>query len=128
MNGLPTNSGLRTILLLENDEQRIAAFRQAALALGGRYELKVWHDAHSMRNESEAFFPSAALIALDQDLNAAPGIARDPGDGLDLARFLADFLPVCPVLLHSSNTDRVYSILNELRFAGWTVDRVAPLG
>jgi ADP-ribosylglycohydrolase len=47
---------------------------------------------------------------------------------VDVARFLGDFLPVCPVLIHSSNTDRVYSMHNELRFAGWMVDRVGPLG
>ena len=37
-------------------------------------------------------------------------------------------MPVCPVLIHSSNTDRVYSMHNELRFAGWMVDRVGPIG
>jgi len=37
-------------------------------------------------------------------------------------------MPVCPVLIHSSNVDRVYSMHNELRFAGWMVDRVGPLG
>jgi ADP-ribosylglycohydrolase len=61
-------------------------------------------------------------------LNAAPGATGDPGTGLDVACFLGDFLPVCPVLLHSSNTDRVYSMHNELRFAGWMVDRIGPLG
>src|SRR3954468_10995701 len=57
-----------------------------------------------------------------------PGATVDPGTGVDVARFLGDFLPVCPVLIHSSNTDRVYSMHNELRFAGWTVERVGPLG
>src|SRR5205823_3187457 len=52
----------------------------------------------------------------------------DPGTGLEVARFLADFMPACPVLLHSSNVDRVYSMHNDLRFAGWMVDRVGPLG
>src|SRR3954451_4635814 len=57
-----------------------------------------------------------------------PGAMVDPGTGLDVARFLGDFMPVCPVLIHSSNMDRVYSMNNELRFAGWMVDRVGPLG
>lgn len=35
---------------------------------------------------------------------------------------------MCPVLLHSSNTERVYSKLNELRFAAWMMDRIGPLG
>jgi len=81
-----------------------------------------------MMAECAEAFPTAALIALDHDLNPQPGATTDPGTGLDVARFLGDFLPVCPVLIHSSNTDRVWSMHNELRFAGWTVDRVGPLG
>jgi ADP-ribosylglycohydrolase len=118
----------KTILILEDNEERIADFSKAVGQLGNGYELKIWRDAHSMRAECEAFFNTVSLISLDHDLNAAPGSAGDPGTGLDVACFLGDFLPVCPVLLHSSNTDRVYSMHNELRFAGWTVDRVGPLG
>jgi|ERR1051326_1301285 ADP-ribosylglycohydrolase len=118
---------MKTILILEDNDERIADFRKAVAQLGNGYELKVWRDAHSMCAECEAFFNSAALISLDHDLNAAVG-SVDPGTGLDMAIFLADFMPVCPVLLHSSNTDRVYSMHNELRFAGWAVDRVGPLG
>jgi ADP-ribosylglycohydrolase len=78
--------------------------------------------------ESERFFPTAALISLDHDLNPLPGATVDPGTGVDVAQFLGDFMPVCPVVVHSSNMDRVYSMHNELRFAGWMVDRVGPLG
>jgi ADP-ribosylglycohydrolase len=119
---------MKRILLLEDNEERIAAFATAVPQLGEDFELKVWRDAHSMRKECEAFFPAAALISLDHDLNAQPDGGGDPGCGLDVAKFLADFLPVCPVLLHSSNTDRVYSMQNEFRFAGWSVDRVGPVG
>lgn len=119
---------MKTILILEDNEERIAAFQKAVGQLGDGYGLKIWRDAHSMCAECEAFFLTAALISLDHDLNPAPGVTTDPGTGLDVAQFLGDFLPVCPVLLHSSNTDRVYSMHNELRFAGWMVDRVGPLG
>src|SRR5258705_3879039 len=118
----------RTVLILEDNDDRAAAFRRAVPILGSNYQLKIWRDAHSMRAECEAFFPTAALISLDHDLNPAPGTTVDPGTGLEVAQFLGDFLPVCPVLLHSSNTDRVHSMHNELRFSGWTVDRVGPLG
>src|SRR5258708_22955189 len=119
---------MKTILILEDNEERIADFRKAASQLGDGYELRVWRDTHAMRAECERFFPTATLISLDHDLNPSPGNTGDPGTGSDVARFLGDFMPVCPVLLHSSNTDRVYSIHNEFRFAGWTVDRVGPLG
>ncbi len=118
----------RTILLLEDNPERIAGFENAVAGLGPGFDLKVWRDAHSMIRECAAFFPSAALIGLDHDLNPMPGFTGDPGTGLDVARFLGDFLPVCPVLIHSSNTDLVWSMHNELRFAGWIVDRVGPLG
>jgi len=118
----------RTILILEDNDERIAAFQKAVTALGDGFDLRVWRDAPSMCAECEGYFPTAALISLDHDLNPMPGATVDPGTGVDVARFLGDFMPVCPVLIHSSNTDRVYSMHNELRFAGWTVDRVGPLG
>ena len=118
---------MKSILILEDNDERIAAFQKTVAHLGG-FELKVWRDAPSMIAESEVFFATAALISLDHDLNPMPGATVDPGTGVDVARFLGDFLPVCPVLIHSSNTDRAYSMHNELRFAGWTVDRVGPLG
>jgi ADP-ribosylglycohydrolase len=119
---------VKTILILEDNDERIAAFRDAIVSLGEGWQLKVWLDAPTMMAECESWFPSAALISLDHDLNSQPGATRDPGTGMDVARFLADFLPVCPVILHSTNADRVWSMHNEFRFAGWTTERVGPLG
>src|SRR5438309_3548425 len=106
----------------------LAAFHKTVPALGAGFELKVWRDAPSMCAECAAHFPSAALISLDHDLNPMPGVTTDPGTGLNVAQFLGDFLPVCPVLIHTSNMDRVWTMHNELRFAGWIVDRVGPIG
>jgi ADP-ribosylglycohydrolase len=119
---------VKTILILEDNDERIASFQKTVSALGDDFESKVWRDAPSMIAECETFFPTAALISLDHDLNPMLGATIDPGTGVDVARFLGDFMPVCPVVIHSSNTDRVYSMHNELRFAGWIADRVGPLG
>ncbi len=78
--------------------------------------------------ECPKYFSDAVLISLDHDLNPQPGVTEDPGTGRDVAEFLADGLPVCPVLIHSTNTDRAWSMHNELRFAHWKVDRIGPLG
>src|SRR6266542_2628728 len=118
----------KTILILEDNDERIAAFQKTVPALGEGFDLKVWRDAPSMCAECDAYFPRAAMISLDHDLNPMPGVITDPGTGLDVAQFLGDFLPACPVLIHTSNMDRVWSMHNELRFAGWIVDRVGPLG
>jgi len=119
---------MKTILILEDNDERVAAFERAVAALGDGFEAKVWRDAPSMCAGCEAYFPTAALISLDHDLNPAPGSKIDPGTGLDVARYLADFIPVCPLVIHSSNTDRAYSMQNEFRFAGWMADRVGPIG
>jgi ADP-ribosylglycohydrolase len=119
---------MKTILILEDNDERVAAFQKAVATLGDGFDLKVWRDAPSMIAECETYFSTAVLISLDHDLNPLTGATADPGTGVDVARFLGDFLPVCPVLIHSSNTERAYSMHNELRFAGWTVDRVGPLG
>jgi hypothetical protein len=93
---------VKTILILEDNDERIVTFLKAVTALGNDFEPMVWRDAASMIAECEAFFSTAALISLDHDLNPAPGANIDPGTGMDVARFLGDFMPVCPVLIHSS--------------------------
>lgn len=118
----------RTILILEDNDERIAAFEKTVAGLGNGFELRVWRDAVSMCAECEQYFPTAALISLDHDLNPAPGMTADPGTGVEVAQFLGDFMAVCPVVIHSSNVDRVYSMETELRFAGWRVELVGPLG
>lgn len=113
---------MRTVLILEDNPERREAFERVAPSLG--LKVKVWDNAERMRAECEKFFSDAALISLEQDLGK-PG--EDPGTGLDVAKFLAEKQPVCPVIVHTANTDRSFSIYNELRFADWRVDRVAPV-
>jgi CheY-like chemotaxis protein len=119
---------MKTVLLLEDNADRIAAFRKAVTVLGEDWRVQVWHDAATMIAECEDFLEQAALISLDHDLERQPGAARDPGTGLEVASFLAAYPPICPVIIHSSNADRAWSMHNELRFAGWRVERVGPIG
>lgn len=119
---------MKTILILEDNEDRIIGFERSVADLGDGYELKIWRDAPSMIAECEQHFSSAALISLDHDLNPQPGVTTDPGSGLDVAQFLAQCRPVCPVIIHTTNAERAYSMHNELRFADWISDRVGPMG
>ena len=65
---------MRSILLLEDNAERIAGFHAAVAKLGDGFELRVWRDAHSMIAECGQFFASAALVCLDHDLNPQPGV------------------------------------------------------
>jgi ADP-ribosylglycohydrolase len=117
-----------TILILEDNAERIAGFETATALLEPPVTLRVWREAHAFMAEAGQLLPSALLISLDHDLNRLPGATCDPGDGLEVASWLAQQRPVCPVIMHSSNHERVESMINELRFGGWTWDRVAPHG
>jgi ADP-ribosylglycohydrolase len=119
---------MKTILLLEDNDERIAGFKSAVHELGGDWQLRVWRDAPTMLAECEDCFDNVHLISLDHDLNPQPGATCDPGTGLEIAKLLAGHFPICPVIIHSTNADRAWSMHNELRFAGWTVDRVGPIG
>ena len=119
---------MKTILILEDNDERITAFERTVAGLGNDFALKIWRDAHSMIRECEEYFPITALISLDHDLNPQPGVTTDPGTGLDVAKFLAECRPVCPVIIHSTNADRAHSMHNELRFADWVAERVGPIG
>ncbi len=114
-----------TILILEDDEDRIQGFRSAVASLGREVGVRVWRDAPSMVAECAACLTKACFISLDHDLAVVPGEA-DPGTGLDVAEFLSLHPPACPVILHTTNFDRRLAMQNRLRAAGWTVAMVPP--
>ena len=90
--------------------------------------MRVWRDATTMIAECEECFVDTHFISLDHDLNPQPGATRDSGTGLEVAKLLAGHFPFCPVFIHSTNADRAWSMHNELRFGGWTVERFGPIG
>lgn len=119
---------MKRVLILEDNEERIAGFRNAINKLGDDFDLYVWRDAKVMVRECSKYFDEVVLISLDHDLNEMDKDRTDSGTGMDVVTFLVSCRPVCPVLIHSSNTPCAYSMMNELRFAQWTVERVGPIG
>jgi len=119
---------MKTLLLLEDNAERIAGFEKAVAELGPDWNVRVWRDAPTMLTECADCLGETHLISLDHDLNPQPGATTDPGTGLEVAKFLASHFPFCPVIIHSTNADRAWSMHNEFRFGGWTVDRFAPIG
>jgi hypothetical protein len=113
---------MKRILILDDNKERRASFERAARELGAGFEVRIWDCPVQMAKECEKYFPYAALISLEHDL------LNTDHTGLDMAKFLADKRPVCPVIVHTANSERCFSMINELRFADWVVDRVAPVG
>jgi hypothetical protein len=89
--------------------------------------LLVWNDAHAMVREIGPHLPQTRLISLDHDLEPIEG-ASDPGDGLQVVRFLVSQPIIRPVVIHTSNFERSRLMACEFQQAGWPSLRVAPLG
>jgi hypothetical protein len=115
------------LLMLEDDRDRIDRFTATLAAIDFSLPLVVWRSAGRMIREIEPFLPAARLISLDHDLEPVEG-EDDPGDGIDVARFLAARPPVCPVIIHSSNGSRSDWMIGEFELGGWKYKRVAPIG
>jgi hypothetical protein len=115
------------LLMLEDNDERVQRFTEALHVLDPTLPLKIWRDAKSMIREIEPYLPPARLISLDHDLEAPEG-AADPGDGLEVVKFLVSQPIRRPVIIHSSNGERSTWMAGELELAGWRFWRVAPLG
>lgn len=115
-----------TVMILEDDEQRLESFQVALLSVNPTLKLLTWRDAPIMMGECREFLGATCLISLDHDLHTGGQISAAPGSGLDIAVFLAREQPVCPVLVHSTNYQKAELMCQVLRTRAWRVDRVIP--
>jgi hypothetical protein len=116
------------LLMLEDDRDRVKRFTECLRAIDPSLRLVTWRSAKRMIREVEPYLASARLISLDHDLEAREGDDEDPGDGIEVARFLAERVPVCPVIIHTSNGTRADWMVGEFELGGWNYTRVAPIG
>ena len=117
----------RLLLILDDDRERLRSFDQIVPRLGEDWVLKAWRDAPSMISEIETLLDGAHLISLDHDLYRDSPSDPDPGSGRMIADFLSERDPICPVVLHSTNTDAAWGMFNQLTSAGWKVAMVHQL-
>jgi hypothetical protein len=115
------------LLMLEDDAERVQRFTEALHTIDPGLSLLVWRDAKAMMREVGPHLPAARAISLDHDLEPLDG-GRDPGDGLEVVRFLVTQPVVCPVIIHTSNRQGATWMAGEFELAGWRYWRVAPLG
>lgn len=117
---------MKKILLLEDMEDRVVAFREAMKKLAD-VEMVLWRDAGTMIRDLPEHLSTASIISLDHDLLPAKGSSINPGTGLDVCEALAKQKPTCPVLLHTANYIKVWPMMNELAFAKWDIHRTPPV-
>ncbi len=115
------------LLMLEDDAERVQRFTETLRVIDAALPLMVWRDARTMIRAVVPHLPAARVISLDHDLEPAQG-APDPGDGLEVVKFLVSQPVVRLVIIHSSNGERSTWMAGEFELAGWRFWRVAPLG
>jgi CheY-like chemotaxis protein len=117
------------IAVLEDNAERTAEMRRYLSDRFYQYDLRFFDDASEMKAFLEKNLPETLLICLDHDLELKQlpsGEVIDPGTGRDIVDFLSDKPPVCPVVIHTTNTaaaDGMESVLNE---SHWRTFRVSP--
>lgn len=114
------------LFMLEDDRDRIDRFTR--ILSGASIQLLHYRTATDFIQAYGTLQIAPTLIALDHDLFVDHHDDPDPGDGRDVASFLARKKPIAPVLIHSTNAVAADSMLYTLHETGWTVDRIAPIG
>ena len=117
------------IAILEDYPARMAAMQTVLAGRFGRYASLFIHTAPAMIEWIQGHYESLALLSLDHDLGLvtlATDEAVNPGDGRDVANFLQNLRPVCPVILHTSNPWGRQEMEATLTRAGWPVYIVRP--
>lgn len=119
------------ILILEDDARRRSAMRDCLTDRFPQFDVIFSTTANEMRRAIEAHLNEALLIALDHDLElieSEDGRFVDSGTGREIADLLAGRSPVCPVIIHSTNSSAAVGMQTVLEDTGWETHRVLPFG
>ncbi|MCC2668905.1 MAG: hypothetical protein K0Q72_1376 [Armatimonadetes bacterium] len=115
-------------MLLEDERSRLELMLRPDGTLLG-FPVVLHDNAPDLLAWLQQHLNDAVLIALDHDLGPSrlrDGIRFEPGIGRDVVEFLAERGPVCPVVIHSSNSPAALGMQFRLEAAGWSVTRVIP--
>lgn len=118
----------RLILMLEDESDRLIRFESVLAELGQPVEWQHWRTADDFIRGYQSIERTPSLICLDHDLFTDHPDDPDPGDGRDVAEFMATQNPSCHVIIHSSNAPAADSMLFTLLDANWDVEKIAPIG
>lgn len=116
------------LIMLEDERDRIERFHRVLELNVKEHQLFVFRTAPSFVTAFCQLIEPPALVCLDHDLFTDTPEDPDPGDGRDVTSYLSTVQPSGPVLIHSSNNCAADVMLYTLLDAGWTAERISPLG
>ena len=117
------------IVILEDNHDRQRTMRALLADRLYTFDVQFFDNAPEAIAFLAAHLPDTLLVCLDNDLDMKPGPdgrAVDQGEGRHVAEFLAGHPPVCPVVIHTTNSSAATAMEETLRAAGWKTRRVLP--
>lgn len=118
------------IAILEDNVERQQVMRECLADRFTMFDIRFFDVAAEIIGFLDTHLTDTLVIALDHDLElktGPDGRCRDPGTGRDVANFLAAKKPVCPIIIHTSNSDAAIGMQMVLKDSGWKVRRVMPM-
>jgi hypothetical protein len=118
-----------TIAILDDEPDRLEAMVSILHSYNPALNVVTFDNAPDINAWFAENLPSCALICLDHDLGpnrTRQGIPFDPGIGRDVADHLARRTPVCPIVIHTTNSAARPGMIIVLEEAGWRVVYVSP--
>ena len=118
-----------TIAILDDEPDRLHAMTPILAERFPQFNVVTFDNAPDISKWFADNLPSCVLICLDHDLGPnrnRDGAAFDPGIGRDVSDYLCSRDPVCPIIIHTTNTDARPGMIFTLEDAGWIVSYVSP--
>ena len=119
---------MKLLVMLEDDLERIERFRAVVAKHHPQATWNISRTAPAFIAAYSQLTDKPDLICLDHDLFTDTPDEPDPGDGRDVSSFLITQPPRSPAMIHSTNNVAADSMMFSMRDAGWTVDRLSPIG
>jgi hypothetical protein len=119
------------IAILQSNSDVILEMESCLKELLPTFEHCFFDNAGEMIGWLKERLADVSLISLDHDLPIVQyrnGRRVEAGCGRTVAEYLASVPPTCPVILHTSNSDRGTNMEQVLKDSGWPYRRVLPFG
>lgn len=117
------------IVVLEDNADRARVMRECLSDRFHTYEVRFFDSAAATIDFLEEHLHDTIVICLDHDLElkqSPEGNSIDTGTGRQVADFLAQRSPVCPVVIHTTNSAAAQGMEMVLKESGWKTYRVVP--
>jgi len=117
------------IAILEDNLERLAIMRSWLADRFYMYDAHFFDESAELIRFFDDYLSECLVIALDHDLEMKPGQngrCIDCGTGREVADYLANKNPVCPIIIHTTNADAAVGMQMVLKDAGWQTRRVIP--